>query len=244
MKFLPILLASLSVGCAALPPPRVYEAARTKDPIVIDGCADESAWADAPWSAGFVDITGDPAKAPIYSTRVKLLWNEEALYVFADLEEPKVTASLVHRDDVIWKDNDFEIFIDPDGDGENYYEFEFNALNTVFDLFLVRPYDLSEPTFVLHHWDAQGLESAVRIKGTLNDAHDRDEGWSLEVKIPSAALANGFELPFVAGRTIRVGFSRVEWLNREREENWTWGPTGVVNMHLPHRWGRVKLKAD
>lgn len=241
MKLSFICLPLVFIGCTTLPPPHSYVAPEAKGAMVIDGRADEPDWQAAPWAVGFVDITGDPAKAPIYSTRAKLLWNDEALYVFAELEEPFVTATLTNRDDVVWKDNDFEIFIDPDGDGENYYEFEFNALNTAFDLFLVRPYNLSRGTYVLHHWDAKGLESAVSVRGTLNDARDRDRGWSLEVKLPNESLANGFEKPLAAGRTIRVGFSRVEWLNQEREENWTWGPTGEVNMHLPHRWGIVRL---
>ena len=38
------------------------------------------------------------------------------------LEEPKPWASLTLHDSVIFKDNDFEIFIDPDGDNHNYYE--------------------------------------------------------------------------------------------------------------------------
>lgn len=234
-------LLALVAGCSSLPPPRAYLSPRSHAPIVIDGRADEPDWQRAGWASDFVDITGDANLSPIYSTRAKLLWDDEALYVFADLEEPNVTASLTNRDDVVWKDNDFEIFIDPDGDGENYYEFEFNALNTVFDLFLVRPYNRPEGTFVLHHWNAQGLKSAVCVHGSLNDARDRDTGWSLEVKIPNAALANGFEKPFAAGRTIRVGFSRVEWLKSEREENWTWGATGEINMHKPEKWGIVRL---
>lgn len=242
MKFLPFAFLAL-VGCSTyLPPPESYTAPRATGTITIDGRADEADWSRAAWATGFVDITGDATRAPVYSTRAKMLWSDEALYVFADLEEPFVTASLTNRDDVVWKDNDFEIFLDPDGDGENYFEFEFNAMGTVFDLFLVRPYSRREGTFVLHNWNAQGLESAVRVEGSLNDARDRDRGWSLEVKIPNEALANGFEKPFASGRTIRVGFSRVEWLTKDREENWTWGPTGKIDMHIPSRWGRVKLR--
>lgn len=32
------------------------------------------------------------------------------------------------------QDNDFEVFLDPDGDNHNYYEIEINAHNTVWDL--------------------------------------------------------------------------------------------------------------
>lgn len=216
----------------ALPPPEEYSARMANAPIMIDGRADDADWQSAPWITRFCDITGDESKSPTLRTRAKILWSEEALYVFAELEEPHVVATLTNRDDIVWHENDFEIFIDPDGDGENYFEFEFNAANTVFDLFLTRPYDDPRGNFVMHQWDAAGLQSAT--KRTAN-------GWTIEVAIPNAALANGFELPLKERREIRVGFSRVEWLKKEREENWTWGATGKINMHIPSRWGRVTL---
>ena len=39
-------------------------------------------------------------------------------------------ARLTKHDAVIFHDNDFEVFIDPDGDNHEYYELELNALNT------------------------------------------------------------------------------------------------------------------
>lgn len=218
---------------------QLYTAPRVVHPITVDGVGDESAWATAPWTDAFVDITGDEAKKPCYATRLKMLWDEQYLYFYIEMEEPNLTAKLTERDAIVWHENDFEIFIDPDGDGENYFEFEFNALNTVFDLFLTKPY--SRGAFVLHQWNADGLKSAVRLKGTLNDPTDRDEGWALEVAIPATALANGFNLPLKPEAKLRVGFSRVEWLGKDREENWTWGATGAVDMHRPEKWGVVTL---
>ena len=43
------------------------------------------------------------------------------------------------RDAVIYRDNDFEVFIDPDGDTHLYYEFEINAHGTEWDLLLASP---------------------------------------------------------------------------------------------------------
>jgi hypothetical protein len=44
------------------------------------------------------------------------------------LESPHVWATLTNHDTVIFQDPDFEVFIDPDGDTHNYYEFEINPL--------------------------------------------------------------------------------------------------------------------
>ena len=111
---------------------------QTQTPILIDGLDNEPAWQEAPFSKPFVDIEG--IKEPKYKTHVKMLWDSINLYVFAKLEEPHIWATLKKRDTVIFYNNDFEVFIDPSGDTHNYAEIEVNALNTVWDLNLNRPY--------------------------------------------------------------------------------------------------------
>ncbi|MDX1365345.1 MAG: carbohydrate-binding family 9-like protein, partial [Arenibacter latericius] len=108
--------------------PRSYIAHKTNEPIVIDGKMDENAWKLAPWSEDYIDIEGEVT--PIYRTRMKMLWDNDYLYVLAEMEEPHVWATLKQRDTVIFYNNDFEIFIDAEGDTHNYYEFEMNAHNT------------------------------------------------------------------------------------------------------------------
>ena len=70
---------------------------------------------------------------------MKMLWDDQYLYIAADLEEPHVWATLTAHDSVIFRDNDFEVFLNPTGDSVNYFEFEINALNTGWDLFLDKP---------------------------------------------------------------------------------------------------------
>ena len=77
---------------------------------------------------------------PRFVTRAKMLWDDENLYVAADLAGDEIWGHLTERDSVIYFDNDFEIFVDPDSDTYHYYEFEMNVLNTVWDLFLAEPY--------------------------------------------------------------------------------------------------------
>ena len=59
-----------------------------------------------------------------------MLWDDKYLYIGAEMEEPHVWATLTKHDSVIFHDNDFELFVDPDGDNHNTTEFEMNALNT------------------------------------------------------------------------------------------------------------------
>ena len=115
-----------------------------------------------------------------------MLWDEDYLYFYAELEEPHVWAKLKERDTVIFYDNDFEIFIDPDGDTHSYYEYEVNAFNTVWDLMLTRPY--RDQGQAIDNWNINGLKSAVHIEGTLNDPSDKDKYWAIEVAMPWTTL--------------------------------------------------------
>src|SRR5262249_47687589 len=107
--------------------PQNYVCHRARTVITVDGRLDEAAWQTAPWTRDFADIEGEAKPRPRFRTRAKMLWDDEYFYVAAELEEPHVWATLTNHDAVIFHDNDFEVFIDPDGDSHNYYEFEMNA---------------------------------------------------------------------------------------------------------------------
>ena len=128
-----MLFFALYIGCVMLlaqETPKKYVAYSITDTIKIDGKGDETSWKNAEWTDFFIDIEG--MKKPTYKTRIKMLWDKHYLYFLAELEEPHVWATLKQRDTVIFYNNDFEIFIDPDGDTHNYYELEINTPKTVF----------------------------------------------------------------------------------------------------------------
>ena len=143
--------------------PKGYVCYRARTPIQIDGRLDEDAWKAAPWTDAFVDIQGDVRPRPRFQTRAKMLWDDTYFYVAALLEEPHVWGTLTRHDSVIFQDNDFEIFIDPDGDNQEYYEIEINALNTEWDLFLKKAYRDGGPA--MNEWEIPGLKTAVHVDG-------------------------------------------------------------------------------
>lgn len=241
-----------------LTPQQHYVCQRTIGHITIDGKLDEPEWQKAQAITYFVDISGEDFPTPRYETEAKMVWDDDYLYVAAKLKEPHVWADITKRDEIVYKNNDFEVFIDSDGDGQNYFEIETNAIGTVFDLSIVRPYRSPGGTFVQFQWNCPNLQLQTQIDGTLNDANDTDKGWTVEMAIPKKAIANDFDETLVAGRTLRIGFSRVEWqyeldsngkysCKRGKdgkilpEDNWTWGATGQIAMHMPERWGYVRL---
>ncbi len=231
--------------------PRGYVCYRAPHPVRVDGTLSDRAWEAAPWTDEFVDIEGDRKPRPLFPTRAKMLWDDEYFYVGARLEESHVWGTLTKKNSIIFQDNDFEVFIDPDGDNHNYYEFEINPLGTIWELTLERPYKDGGPA--VHGTNLAGLRSAVHVAGTLNDPRDEDEGWSVEVAIPFSGLAaHGARTPPVDGDLWRVNFSRVEWRHEvidgayrkvegRAEDNWIWSPQGLIDMHRPERWGFVQF---
>lgn len=229
---------------------------KAADTILIDGKADDKAWDAAKFSESFIDIEG--VKTPKYETQMKMLWDDDYLYVFAEMEEPHVWGDLKQRDTVIFYNNDFEVFLSPSGTTMNYGEIEINALGTVWDLLLDKPYRVGGKAN--NHWNLDDLKSAVSIRGTLNDPSDTDIGWSVELAIPMKALLelkdHPKDLP-VEGEQWRVNFSRVNWDHeivngkyyRKKdadgkflpEYNWVWSNQNVINMHEPEKWGVIQF---
>jgi hypothetical protein len=239
--------------------PNTYVAGRTSTTINIDGQANEPAWQDAAWTTEFRDIQGDHMPHPTYPTRIKMLWDDTNLYIFAELEEENIWAYYDKQDMIVYHENDFEVFIDPDGDTHNYYEFEVNAQNILFDLFLDKPYrNGGKPNI---EWNAKGFESAVYVDGTLNNPTDTDKKWCIEMAIPFSSLStDGNFIQPEAGDIWKINFSRVEWqteiidgkytrkTNNDGElipeDNWVWSPQGVINMHFPERWGLIQFSSE
>lgn len=257
----PLRAQRAAADLEALPfAPRQYVAYRASSRLNVDGKLDEGGWAAAPWSDPFLDIEGDSRPAPRFRTRAKMLWDDDYFYVAAEMEEPDVWGTLTDRDSVIFHDNDFEVFVDPDGDTHGYYELEVNALGTPWDLLLIKPYRDGGPA--IHAWDIVGLKVGIDVRGTSNRPGDRDAGWTVEIAMPWKILreaAPGHRPPQPGDRW-RVNFSRVEWQvdvtdgrygkrlkpgtkDPLPEDNWVWSPQGAIDMHMPERWGYVQFSS-
>ena len=236
--------------------PRNYIIHYTKTPPVIDGDISDTTWNQAAWTDQFQDIEGDKKPRPALHTQIKMLWGDSCIYIAAKLQEPNIWAYETRHDAVVYHDNDFEVFINPNNTIHQYYEFEVNALNTVFDLFLNRPYrDRGE---AMINYNADGLRTAIKIQGTVNNPADTDKSWTVEIAIPfkSISMGNNINIPN-DGDLWRINFSRVEWDTNvhngkyvkqktssgelKPEHNWVWSAQGVIDMHFPERWGYLQF---
>ena len=113
-------------------PTKEYVCRRTPRPPAMNGRLDSPAWQRAERSPRFVDmVSGEPA---FFGTQAAALWDDEYLYVGFWIEEPFVRARLTERDSLIFQESDVEVFIDG---GDCYYEFEINALGTIYEVFFI-----------------------------------------------------------------------------------------------------------
>lgn len=231
--------------------PKQYTILKTTGKIRVDGKDNENEWSQAPWTEYFTDIKTGANADENSKARCKMLWDSNYLYVYAEFQEQDIWASIKQQDYSIFHDNALEIFINPDGSTFNYFEFQINAYEAVWDLFFSKPY--RSGGYGLSSWDFKGLLKAVHIAGTLNNPSDRDSSWSIELAIPFASL-DSRNNSIKAGTIWRMNFSRVQWqlesgngVYARKKDNATgrffperyyvWSPQGIVNLHYPERWG-------
>jgi hypothetical protein len=91
------------------------------------------------------------------------------------------------------------------------------------------------------NWDFPGMQSAVRVQGTINDNSVVDKGWTVELAFPWQGmkwLANGRSLPPREGDIWRLFLGRFQKLTPSGQEvaphpAWAWNKHGVYDTHLP-----------
>ena len=222
-----------------------YVCQRTRSAIIVDGRLEEIAWQRAKPLSPMRDLSGAPAQ---YQAAIYMTYDAQYLYIAARLPEKNLTATLTERDSIIYRDDDFEVFIDPTCTGTNYLELEINQLNTVWDLFITAPYREGARCIALHDWDIKGLKTAVTLQGTLNDGVANDQSWTVEIAWPWASITGHSELPRrgaapAPGTEMRFNFSRVDHKGGV-ETNTVWAPTRQATIHAPEHWGRVRFSGN
>jgi len=246
MKRMIPLLALLALGARAqtdkyseisgLPTLPSYAVKVVKDKPVIDGRLSEKFWSGAapitllfPWE----DQTGAKQR-----TTVKLLRDQNYLYVGYECEDADITARYENRDDPVYKDDCVEIFIRPGEKSDHYIGLEMNARGVLYDYFFPFPGKL-EPGLNL-----DGVSLKTHLRGTLNQSEDKDQGWSLELAIPWQSLSKLAErLPPAGDEQWRVQINRWDGTEPQRRLS-MWCQSGLKrpNPHNPERFGKLTFK--
>jgi hypothetical protein len=179
--------------------PRV-QAARSVDPITVDGVLSEAVWSDDLAVTQFAQREPDEGAPASERTEVRFAYDDEALYVGArmfDSQPPAIVARLGRRDSWIEADT-FVLYLDPYRDGRSGVFFSVNAAGTLRDGILYND-DWDDDT-----WDGV-WEGKARV-----DA----QGWTLEMRIPYS------QLRFRAGDAYRWGVNCRRYVGRKKEDDY------------------------
>ncbi len=189
---LPMLLVACRTGTGGEMGPQKrlpgeVECRRAAGPIRIDGLADEESWKLAEvvenFSTPWLGAQDRPAAA---RTRARLLWDDEAIYFFAEMEDRDLFADIMEHDGRIWENDVFEFFLKPSVDKPGYYEFHISPAGTKLDIFFPRRGESFDRCKSADEFD---YRAAVVLDGTLNARADSDRGWSAEGRIAWSGFA-------------------------------------------------------
>jgi hypothetical protein len=255
-KWLPVLaLSAVAVGLSLsgrLPtraptaaaadegPPAVREAECRRAPgrIKIDGVIDEVAWDKAQVLQDFSTFW-EKRKAKS-ATKARLLWDDQYLYFCAEMEDVDLYADVKEHNGICWENDVFELFFKPHEDKPGYYEFQVNALNTQLEMFL--PSRGAGGYRRFKDAGQLGIESAVKLNGTLNDWTDKDKGWTVEGRIPWKAFAATGGRP-KAGDKWRFALCRYDYSTAyERPDLSSTAPLTLPDFHRYEDYGTLEFK--
>jgi hypothetical protein len=185
---------------------RSIRAARRNGAIHLDGRPDEPAWREAELGRAFTQFSPDEGAAASVETRFRVLWDDDAIYLGVECDDPEPpTAIMSRRDRPV--DGDFISFdLDTTNDRRTAYHFQVFAGGQQLDALHFNDTDFTPD------WDA-AWESAVAFD---------DRGWSVEVKIPLRILR-------IPDGARSFGFNLYRILARRHEEDqWRYRPHGAA----------------
>jgi hypothetical protein len=165
-------------------------------------------------------------RPPRLATAIRVGARDGALLVRFDGRDRGVVATLTGRDDPLWKEDVFEVFLAPADPPTVYYEFEVNPLGALFDARVESPEGRRESMKVDVSWNCPGFSARVRR---------REGAWSAVLRIPLAPMAPGGALSW------RANFYRID--RGDTDEYSAWSPTGAdpPDFHRPDRFGFLTL---
>ena len=168
---------------------------------------------------------------PQQGTEVRAAWDAKGWRVLFHATDADAWATITERDGPLYEEETVEIFFDPAGDLQSYFEIEVNPLGTVLDIAFRRNRSGYKGDWA---WTCEGMESRVC----------RGPGfWTVEIAIPFAAVTNASPVP---GSEWRVNFCRIDRPSRDGSilrELSAWSPPGRANFHTQERFGSVVFSA-
>ena len=167
--------------------------------------------------------------APQQGTEVRCAWDANEWRILFHATDSNAWATLTQRDASLYEEETVEVFFDPAGDLESYFEIEVNPLGAVLDIVFRKSRSGYKGD---RAWDCEGLRTRVR---------KNSDSWTVELAIPFASVTN---TPPQPGTQWRVNFCRIDRPSRDGSiprELTAWSPPMRANFHTPERFGIVEF---
>ncbi|MBP6556822.1 MAG: carbohydrate binding family 9 domain-containing protein [Flavobacterium sp.] len=206
------ICAFLLFSCLVFSQKKTLQTRSTDTKITLDGKFDESVWKDADIATDFIMITPDNGKPVAHEkrTEVKVIYDHTAIYVAATLYDNQpgtILKELTLRDDFSTADH-FGVFFNGYNDGQQEFRFFVSAAGVQQDGVY------TEANGEDFSWDAI-WDSHVEITNF---------GWTVEMKIPYAALR------FPSEKTQTWGLNFYREIRADRQQySWSFLNNTITN---------------
>ena len=209
-----LLLATIDIGGAGAPaggagnaqPPQQKGPESTvgqaTDKVTIDGKLDEAVWS-AVRSVGAFKQPNGGAFSEALAADVKLAWDNENLYLAANVKDDDARNTHVKNDDTTWEGDVVELFLQVEGK-EDYYELQWTPAGSTFDAHFTGH---RAPAWEEAAKFQSNFTSKVVVDGDVN-VDGADKGWVVEAAIPWKSL--GFEKAPEAGAKFAANLYRID----------------------------------
>src|SRR5688572_8755966 len=238
LLFAGILAMQVPSPSTPLPEPKSTTVPRIQAAIKVDGFLDEAPWQKAARLTPFVHH--DTMAAARVNTEVRIWYDEAALYVGWVVDDGDIQATFTQRDSRFWEEEVVEFFVTP-ATLERYFELQWNPLGATFDAIIANQIAQDgRSQGIKGDWSYTARDTTfnVRVDGSVQNSSDRDERWTVEVRIPFTDFSVRPPRP---GDVWRGNFYR---FNRDRgrePEQLSWSPTIWPGFHQPARFGYLRF---
>jgi hypothetical protein len=234
----PLSAAETSSNPKNLPPPKRVVVPKLHGSVKVDGELSESVWKKAAVLKPFYQNDGSGREREL--TEVRLWYDDTALYLAWTCQDADIQATFTQRDSKFWEEEVVEFFITANK-LTRYFELQWNPLGGVFDAIIDNDLDehgVSKKFRGDWSFTAKGMESAVKLKGTVGNSSDKDEFWQVEVMLPFADLGQVTPRP---KDVWRANFYRFNRGKGQPVEQLSWSPTLSPSFHQPGRFGYLEF---
>ena len=163
---------------------------------------------------------------------------QKFIYIGFKAYDKDIWSYFTQRDDPTCQEDALEFFFKTDPSKDPYYNFEINALGTIYDAFSLKRFAGGHNNHRWKMWNCEWARVKIFINGEINNPDVVDEYWNMELAIPFA------ELPTLNGKSPEPGD---EWLfHLSRYDYSIYLPKGVelsscahlseVNFHKCEDW--------